>query len=175
MLSGRTVTLRPVEQRDLGLLVEWRNDPRNWAQFFNRFPLSLDQQQAFYSKLQASATKKLFMICLQGDEPIGTVGLDHLDPTNQSAEFGNMLIGPSEHLGKGYAREAAELLIGFCFRQLNLRRLYLYVFEDNARARTLYEALGFQVEGTLRQAHFAEGRFKNLVLMSLLRDEWPSP
>lgn len=173
MLVGKRIRLRLVEENDLSLLVAWRNTPSIWAGFFNKFPLSMAGQKEWFARLVANQSKKLFMICtVEGDEPIGTVGLGHIDFANQSTEFGNMLIGKQECIGKSYAREATELMLSYCFLRLNMNRVYLTLYVDNARAIKLYERCGFKVEGTLREAQFEDGVFKDVLVMSILRREF---
>ena len=173
MLVGKLIRLRLVEEEDLPLLVAWRNTPLIWACFFNKFPLSLVGQNEWFASLVKDQSKQLFVICkVEDNKPIGTIGLDHIDFANQSAEFGNMLIGKQECIGKGYATEATELMLSYCFLRLNMNRLYLKVYADNARAINLYERCGFNVEGTLREAHFDGGGFKDLLVMSILRGEF---
>ena len=58
------------------------------------------------------------------------------------------------------------------FRELGAHRLYLDVFDDNARARHLYESLGFQYEGVMREAAQRDGQWCNLRLMSMLEKEY---
>jgi len=171
-LTGNRIFLRPIEESDLPLLVEWRNAPENWVNFFNKFPLSYGEQQSWHKSLMASQTKKLFMICRSDKTPIGTIGLDHIDYCNQTAEFGNFLIGTRENQGKGFAREALALLLSFCFQQLNLHRIYLFMYEHNESAWKSYESCGFKLEGTLRDARFSNGTRQNLLLMSILRPEF---
>jgi len=175
MLIGQRVRLRLVEEEDLPLLVTWRNTPLIWACFFNTFPLCMAAQKAWFANLITDQSKQLFMVCtLEGDEPIGTIGLDHIDFANQSTELGNMLIGKQEALGKGYAAEAMELMLCYCFLRLNMNRVCLKVYADNTRAVKLYERCGFSAEGTLREAQFEGGSFKDLLVMSLLRREFKS-
>lgn len=172
MFRGTRIRLRPVEQHDLELLVGWRNTPENWVHFFNKFPLSVAGQQGWFSRLVASETKKLFIICtLDDDQPIGTIGLDNIDFPNQSSEYGNILVGDKQFAGKGLAREATQLLLSFAFQHLNMNRVYLRVLQENTSAIRLYERTGFRHEGVQRQAYFSNGCFRNVVLMALLRHE----
>jgi RimJ/RimL family protein N-acetyltransferase len=173
ILVNTLVRLRLVEEQDLPLLVSWRNTPTIWANFFNKFPLSTAGQRGWFASLVANQSKKLFIICAaEDDEPIGTIGLDNIDFANQSVEFGNILIGKQEYVGKGYATEATRLMLSYCFSRLNMNRVYLVVYADNARAINLYERCGFKVEGTLREAQFADGVFKDVLAMSILRREF---
>jgi len=53
-------------------------------------------------------------------------------------------------------------------RTFGLTRIELTVRDDNARARTLYEKVGFQAEGVKRKAALHDGKYHDLVLMALL-------
>lgn len=83
-----------------------------------------------------------------------------------------MLIGNQEYMGQGYATEATQLMLAYCFLRLNMNRVYLKVYADNARAISLYERCGFKVEGTLRESRFEGGGFKDVLIMSILRREF---
>jgi RimJ/RimL family protein N-acetyltransferase len=63
-------------------------------------------------------------------------------------------------------------LLDFAFSQMNLHRVYLRVFEDNQRALHCYEKCGFKPEGRLREAHFANGKYKDELVMGILRHEF---
>ena len=64
------------------------------------------------------------------------------------------------------------LLLRHGFRTLNLNRVYLRVHADNKRAIRTYEKVGFVHEGKLRQAVYKNGKYKDVLLMSVLHDEW---
>lgn len=171
-LRGERALLRGVEPEDLDLLAEWRNAPENWRCFFNPRPILRARQKAWREALLKDESRLFFMIVdLRSGQPAGTIGLDHIDRLNQSAEIGNVLIGERRFRGAGLAREASALLLDFAFSRLNLRRVYLYVFAENKPAVSLYRALGFKREGILREAAFSDGRFKDLLLMAVLKGE----
>jgi hypothetical protein len=58
------------------------------------------------------------------------------------------------------------------FDQWQAHRLWLDVFDDNHRARHVYASEGFIEEGALRECVSVEGRFKSLVVMSFLAQEY---
>lgn len=74
--------------------------------------------------------------------------------------------------GRGLGRQILEELIRIAFEELNAHRLWLDVLEHNARARHLYESLGFVREGVLREAFYRDGKYNSLILMSLLDREY---
>jgi diamine N-acetyltransferase len=74
--------------------------------------------------------------------------------------------------GRGLGRRILEELVRIAFVELNAHRLFLDVFEDNRRARHLYESLGFQYEGLMRDAARRDGVWCSLHLMSMLESEF---
>jgi RimJ/RimL family protein N-acetyltransferase len=73
---------------------------------------------------------------------------------------------------RGLGRRILRHLIRIAFRELGAHRLFLDVYEDNARARHLYESLGFHYEGVMREAAQRDGAWCNLHLMSILESEY---
>jgi len=76
---------------------------------------------------------------------------------------------------RGLGRKILTELTRIVFRELGAHRFFLDVFEGNARARHLYESIGFQHEGVMRDAAHRDGRWCNLHLMSMLEAEYRQP
>ena len=74
--------------------------------------------------------------------------------------------------GQGLGRRILTDIIRIAFRELGAHRLFLVVFEDNSRARHLYESIGFKYEGIMREAAHRNGSWFNLHLMSILESEY---
>ena len=74
------------------------------------------------------------------------IAVYNLDTSTGTAEFGRLLIGEPDALGKGIGREASELAIALSV-SAGLSELYLSVLKSNAKARALYDKLGFIVTG----------------------------
>jgi RimJ/RimL family protein N-acetyltransferase len=55
---------------------------------------------------------------------------------------------------------------------LGLHRIDGRAFEDAESVIRMYEQLGFVREGTLRDASCFQGRYRNMVLVGVLEDEW---
>jgi L-phenylalanine/L-methionine N-acetyltransferase len=71
---------------------------------------------------------------------------------------------------RGIGQALLAALIDAADNWLNLRRLELTVYVDNVAAITLYEKLGFTIEGTRRQDAFRGGTFVDSYAMARLRD-----
>jgi RimJ/RimL family protein N-acetyltransferase len=74
--------------------------------------------------------------------------------------------------GKGLGRQIVKQLMQIVFEEFKAHRMYLDVYEDNARARHVYESLGFVYEGIMREAGERDGEFISLYLMSMLDREY---
>ena len=70
-----------------------------------------------------------------------------------------------EFVGQGVGRTLTETVIDLADNWLNVRRLGLIVFADNPRAIRLYERLGFEHEGVMREFGFKRGGYVDAVVM----------
>ena len=100
---------------------------------------------------------------------IGQCALFNLHPVAHRMELG-ITIGDQAYWGKGYGREAVQLLVDYGFRHHNLHRIYLEVHARNERAIRAYRSCGFAEEGRLRQHVWSDGSYDDLVIMGVLRD-----
>lgn len=100
----------------------------------------------------------------------GCVELAGIDFYNRQATIGYFL--GKNHEGKGVMTRAVKALIDFSFLRLRLNRLEIRAGEKNARSRAVAERLGFTMEGMNRQGEFLHGRYQDVAIYGLLREEW---
>ena len=67
------------------------------------------------------------------------------EPTHKRAGVGILVDVNSR--GKGYAREALELLEDYCFNHLHFKQIYANIGIDNTISSKLFESLGYQKVG----------------------------
>jgi RimJ/RimL family protein N-acetyltransferase len=170
-LIGSAVYLRPLEHEDAPVIVPWFNDPEVTRNLRRCRPVSLREEQAFIEGAGREPDDVVLGVAIrQDDRLIGVTGLGHFDHRNRQAMFGISL--DKHEWGKGYGTETTRLLVGYCFATLNLNRVWLHVYEYNARGIRAYEKAGFRKEGVLRQDQYREGRYWDTVVMGVLREEW---
>lgn len=176
-LIGKNIVLREFRAEDITGMRGWVTDPevsRHLSGTYIR-PQTWEQTESFlHNMLHGDAGGVNFVIAERESlRYMGQCNLMMIDNLNHKAELA-IVIG-REHHGKGYGREAIGLLLDFAFNQYNLNRVFLKVHDDNTRAIRLYERCGFRHEGRLRQERFADGRYKDILVMGILRDEFNSP
>lgn len=104
---------------------------------------------------------------------LGEVVLFQLDEDGESMQFRIALVGP-DVFDRGYGTEATRLVRDFALGPLGLHRLTLEVADDNARARHVYAACGFRVEGVRRDARRRDGVWHDAIDMAILASD-PRP
>ena len=172
MLAGTKVYLRGLEQGDLERTHRWVNDPEIVDAVGVRAPISLEQQRQWYENLCRDRSKVVLAICLkEGDAHIGNTSLRDIDPVHRHAMF-SIFIGDRSARGGGTGSEATRLTLRYAFEVLNLHRVWLKTSSDNAGAVAMYQKLGFQQEGCLRQHEFKNGRYVDKLLFGLCADEF---
>jgi RimJ/RimL family protein N-acetyltransferase len=159
----------------------WINDPEVQHGISIYLPFSMaDEEEWFEGMRKHPADEHNFAIEVRlpatdtGEgawKMIGSCGFFSLDGRNRSSEFG-IMIGDKSYWNQGYGTEAVRLLVQHGFNTLNLNRIFLRVLENNPRAIRAYEKAGFTHEGRQRQAEFKDGKYINLLVMSILKDEF---
>ncbi|KGP71290.1 GNAT family N-acetyltransferase [Pontibacillus yanchengensis] len=172
-LEGEKIYLKIPEVEDAEYLYEGLNQNSESRRLRGRqTPVS------FYSVKEALQQPNrqdtyAFFICLhETDDIIGELSLLGLgNEMNRSAQF-QISIYNSHYFSGGLGTEASELAMVFAFGKLNLNRIELEVFSTNTRAIAAYEKLGFVQEGLKRQAYYLDFEYKDLIMMSLLRQDY---
>lgn len=170
--EGRLIRLRAREPRDADQLHRWFNDPEVTRYLSLRYPVSHRTEAEFLADHgQPGYANASFAIeALLDSQLIGGADLRTSSPEDRCAELG-IAIGDRTRWHGGYGTDAVATLCRFGFEMMNLHRIELWVFAENERAVRLYERLGFQREGTRRQAAWKFGRWHDLHLMALLEGE----
>lgn len=171
MLKGKIVYLSPLLRTDSKILFSWIND-RNLVLSSAPFrPVSYADHLDWFRAIRNRKDIVIFGIRRIADDClVGTCQLHSINTLHRSAEL-QIRIGRKDARRCGIGTEACSLLLHHAFQDLNLNRVYLHVFETNEPAIRLYIRSGFKNEGTLRNAVFIDGRWVNVAIMAILREE----
>jgi ribosomal-protein-serine acetyltransferase len=103
---------------------------------------------------------------------VGGIGCHEIDWRHSNTSLGYWLAADAQ--GHGYMTQAARAFIAHAFTIWRLNRMEIRCAAGNMRSRALCERLGFTAEGIKRQAESCDGGFRDLIVYSLLADEWSS-
>lgn len=167
------VTLRAIEEKDFELLFYLINAPEieNYTVGWN-FPINRVAQKCWMENFRNSSESIKLMIELENSKTIGMIMLENLDWKNRTAEIGYKINAPKEDRIKGDMTDAVKGMLKYAFNELGLNCVTTAILEDNVRSLNLCKRVGFVEEGILRERVYKDGKFKNLVSVSYLKEEF---
>jgi RimJ/RimL family protein N-acetyltransferase len=110
-----------------------------------------------------------YFIGYAGGEPAGFAILHDWDSAERVTLLKRIAV---THPGQGYGRGLLRAVARAVFQETEAHRLWLNVFPENQRARRVYEAFGFVMEGVARESAFSRGAHRDVAILSILRREW---
>jgi RimJ/RimL family protein N-acetyltransferase len=188
-LVGRFVRLDPAALDDAPALFAALDDERVWAKGYGGGPLGRPRDVAAMREVLAVALeaaarrqRQAYVVRLLAAEPgaapagsvVGTTSLADWDLVNERAHIGWTAYGPPWWGGPVNA-ECKLLLLGHAFDDCGFGRVKLQTDLRNDRSQAAIARLGASREGVLRRHQKrADGTFRDTVVFSVLRDEWPA-
>lgn len=146
---------------------------KNWTYLPIERLSSKAELAALLAANEASADPYYFAIIDENSgKAAGTFALMRIDAANRTAEVGWVIYSETLQRTRA-ATEAQYLLAKYVFETLKYRRYEWKCDALNAPSRKAAQRLGFQYEGTFRQAAVYKGRNRDTAWFSMLDNEWP--
>lgn len=173
MLKGQLIGLRAVEKEDLLQLMEWRNCPEYRKYFREYRELSYEHQTNWFNRVVVGDSNQIMfsIIELQSKRLLGACGLCYIDWINRNADFSIYIGADDLYIDDNFAYDAAMVMIKYGFQELNLHRLWAEIYDFDERKKKMFTALGFSLDGTFRDNHWAEGEWHDSLFYSLLSED----
>jgi RimJ/RimL family protein N-acetyltransferase len=172
MLEGQLVRLRAIEPGDRERAHAWLNDPEVTYYLTMRYSLaSSDPMWMADAQPNSFANGVHLAIETRDGAHMGGINLHELNPEDRKAGLG-IIIGDKACWSNGYGADAIATLLRFGFHEMNLHRVWLGVLDGHEGAIHCYEKAGFQEESRRRQQVYKHGRYWDVLIMSILRDEF---
>jgi len=170
-MVSENIVIRKSTFSDCEIFTKW--EQQDYIKEFltiNRLRTYEEIVREFILREQDSSSEQ-YTITLKNKEPVGRIYLSKISKESDSVDITRIYIGERDYLGKGYGREAMELLLDYCFNILKTERVSLDHYTGNTASK-LYLALGFKYEGIMRNAAKRNDEYFDLHLMSMLRGEY---
>jgi UDP-4-amino-4,6-dideoxy-N-acetyl-beta-L-altrosamine N-acetyltransferase len=167
--------LRELRKEDILKINKWRNDSELINHLGAPFRyINLDVDYRWYDNYMQNQNTTIRCAIVEAtdeDNILGLVSLTNINFINRSAEF-HIMIEDTDNRGKGIGYFATTEILNHAFNNINLNRIELGVLESNARALKLYEKVGFKHEGVKRQSIYKNGKFVDMIVMAILKEEF---
>lgn len=176
-LRGQQTTLRAMTKEDLQLLHRWLNDPEVMQWWDGRdHKATFDRVEARFRRSVEGSDREShrFMIEVDKDGATKTIGMiqfGRMQPRAKNTQI-DVLIGEPEFRDAGYGTDALRAALKHIFEDLKAHRVWHTMQASNARAQKSAEKIGFVREGVLREHDQLEGKYVDVVIFGMLRDEW---
>ena len=143
--ENNKIILRLLKRKDLPLTLSWRNQDNIRKWFLNSKTISEDVHNSWFKQYKRLDNDFVFIILAKelDNIPIGQISLYKINFRIGTAEYGRLIIAHPDARGKGYAKQATNLLLEIGFKYFYLKEIYLEVKKDNYRARKVYLDCGF--------------------------------
>ena len=170
ILSDGYIKLRAVEITDADCLLGMINSPEiessvvGWS-----FPVASKDQIDWINSIKNDSCVR-YTIDIN-NEAVGLVIISAIDFKNSTANI-SVKLSDDCPKRKGIGSKAVKLIQKYCFYELNLNCLTANILEYNIASQKTFEKCGFSKDAVLRKRIFKNGRYLDLYVYSILRDEY---
>jgi ribosomal-protein-alanine N-acetyltransferase len=172
-LATERLLLRRVKEEDLSFIHQGLSNKEVTQYMLIHFPTleATKEQLHYYEDQYASGNGCYWVIQLKlTNTPVGVIGLNNIKLEHRRAELGYWLL--PEHQQQGYTVEAAQEVLSYCFKSMELNRVEADTETENLKSSRVLEKLGFQKEGVFRSYEINNGKFIDLARYALLKNEF---
>lgn len=160
--------LREIQTSELEMMLAWRNSPAVRMNMYTRQVITLEEHLSWWNKLKSSSASKYFMYVGAG-RPQGVVAFTGIDKGSNNSSWA-FYANPEAPKGTGSRMEF--LALSYAFDELGLHKLCCEVLAFNAAVIKLHQKFGFTIEGVLREQHFVEDKYVDVIRLGVLAAEW---
>ncbi|CAM1367132.1 Acetyltransferase [Tenacibaculum soleae] len=171
-LKGTHINLRAIEPEDLEFLFEIENNESFWEISHTQAPFSkfILKQYLENAHLDIYEAKQLRLIIedIKAKKTVGMIDLFDFNPQHKRAGIG-ILIHP-DYQQNGFASEALQLLIKYCFTHIQLHQLYANITADNKNSIHLFTKHNFNKIGIKKDWILSNNIYKDELLFQLINE-----
>ena len=173
MIEGKKIRLRALTKKDFIKTFKWHNDLelKNLT-LSHPFPVTDLQEEGWYDNILTDRSNKNAYFGIEDKSNKNLVGIIFLSKINMLHRtcWLGVFIGEKSARGKGFGNEAVNLIAEYAFNILNIRKISLEVVKTNKPAILVYKKLEFVIEGEMKNQVYVDGKYSNLIIMSLKND-----
>lgn len=173
-LETPRLILRPMTMKDAGDIYHYSKDPQVALHVLWDAHENIQQTRAYIRyvlRQYKNGEPSSFAIEEKASRKvIGTIGYMWINQENLSSEVGYSL--SRAHWNRGYMTEALNAVIDYGFEHLLLNRIEAQHETANPASGRVMEKAGMQKEGVLRSRIFNKGKYVDVALYAILKQDW---
>ena len=157
---------------------DWRAVHEIWSQpevIWGTLRLPYQSPDAVRKKIEDPPEGVTRLVSEIDGRVVGSAGLHQIASPRMRHAAGIGVTVHRDYRNRGVGTALLAALVDLADNWLNIRRLGLTVFTDNAAAIHLYQKFGFVIEGTHRAHVFRDGDYEDTYFMARARDLSPEP
>lgn len=171
MIIGKLVNLRTVREEDIDEIFLLSSDLEHRGEYLDvRLPSQVVHKKRFLETGLWNDDFGTMIITDKNGRMVGDItyfkGVWYLP----GYEIGYRIFR-NEDKGKGYTSEALRIFSRYLFEVRPINRLEIQVSKNNIPSRRVAEKCGFSYEGLKRQAVFTRGKYEDIELFALIRED----
>ena len=173
-LETPRLILRRLEMRDAPDLFDYSRDPQVAKHVLWDAQTSVSEARAYVrymlSRYRAGEPASWGIEEKETGRVVGTIGYMWYQRDNNACEVGYSLV--RRRWNRGYMTEALAEVLRFSFEELGVHRVEAQHEVENAASGAVMRKCGMRKEGTLRGRLYNKGRYVDVDLYAMLREDY---
>lgn len=171
-IEGERLYLSPMTLDDIPKYVKWLNDRKVTDGIHATFRMTNElTEKAWVEKIMEKGDYTFGIVKKENNELIGNCGLMNYSPIDGKCTIG-IFIGDEENRGRGYGKEAINMLLEYGFNVLRCHNINLDVFDFNEQAIACYKKIGFKEYGRRHECYYLDGKWHDELSMEILETDY---
>jgi UDP-4-amino-4,6-dideoxy-N-acetyl-beta-L-altrosamine N-acetyltransferase len=161
--------LRVLEEKDLEMILKWRNSDRVRLNMYTDQIISLSDHLNWFQRTKSNQSS-IYLICEFQNNPIGLISFTEMDLINQKSYWAFYLGETISPKGSGVAMEF--LALEYAFEAINIRKLCCEIFVFNNPVVKLHSKFGFLQESYFKEHILKDNKYEDVVGMAMFKSDW---
>lgn len=163
-------SIRPIEDKDLKMLLEWRNSERIHVMMLTDHIITWEEHQKWFRQVERYNPKRNFIFEYKG-EPIGYIGYSNYDEIAKKCSpgvyLGNYDVAPIEA-----GLYLMYMTVWYAFEELHMDRVETFIFKQNKKAIKINSFVGYKIDTSKSTFFSKNGQNQEVLFLVLTKDDW---
>ena len=161
--------LRPMQESDLDLVLQWRNSDRVRRASYTDHIISRDEHLAWFERVRQDVRSAPFVFECE-TKPVGVVNLTDIDTDGGRCAWG-FYVG-AEDAPRGVGSAMGFCALEYAFENMGLHRVVGEALADNEASVRYHRRLGFVQEGRFVDHVLKDGEYRDVISFAILEPGW---